>query len=186
MRFCFRSCRRRGACGAAGCGRFFPRRDNPGNRLSHRNVGTSLRRNSREHAVSRSFDFHHGFVGFDFEKRFALGYAIAFLFAPSNELAGFLRHLEGGHDNAEGHRFRRDVICDVGSNLMSGCSANLWEQLLSLVTQGLRPGLQSFAVLRLSPKLLPARFSRWLRSYPAPSRLVELQFLLSWAAVRGP
>jgi len=71
--------------------------------LPYRDVRAFGGFDSRQDAVGRGFDFHDGFIGFDFEKRFALGDAVAFLLPPSDELAGFLRHLESGHYYAEGH-----------------------------------------------------------------------------------
>ena len=38
-----------------------------------------------------------------FVTAFASLVCFAFSFPPSDELAGFLRHLKGGHNNAEGH-----------------------------------------------------------------------------------
>ena len=83
--------------------RLFSRRNDPRDRLPHGNVCSSRRCDPSENPVSRSFHFHYGFVGFYFEERLALGDAVTFLLAPGDELAGFLRHLEGGHHNAEGH-----------------------------------------------------------------------------------
>ena len=83
--------------------RLFAGRDDPRDRLSDRNIGALGRLDSRENAVGGRFHFDDRFVGFDFEERLALGDAVAFLLPPGEELAGFLRHLEGGHDNAEGH-----------------------------------------------------------------------------------
>jgi len=58
---------------------------------------------SGEDAVGGSLDFDNRFVGFNFEEGLAFDHAIAFLLAPGNELAGFLRHFQCGHYNAEGH-----------------------------------------------------------------------------------
>jgi hypothetical protein len=71
--------------------------------LSNGNIRSHDSGDSGEDAVGGRFHFHHGFVGFDFEKGIAFGDAVAIFFPPGDELAGFLRHLEGGHDNAEGH-----------------------------------------------------------------------------------
>ena len=59
-----------------------------------------------ENAFAGGFDFDHGLIGFHFQQRFALGNAFAFLLLPGDELAGFLRHLQRGHDDADGHSRR--------------------------------------------------------------------------------
>ena len=41
---------------------------------------------------------------FHFQQRLALGDLLAFLLEPGDELAGFLRHFQCGHDNANGHK----------------------------------------------------------------------------------
>jgi hypothetical protein len=81
----------------------FARSNNPSDSLAHWDVRSDYTGNSGQDAVRRRFHFHHRFVGFDFEKRLAFGDALAFLLSPSDELAGFLRHLESGHHYAEGH-----------------------------------------------------------------------------------
>jgi hypothetical protein len=105
---------RSSACGRSGRFSFdrglFAGRYDPRYRLTNRNVGALGRRDSREDAVGRRFDFDDGFVGFNFEERLPFGDAVTFLLPPGNELAGFLRHLESGHNNAEGHRVN---ICGV-------------------------------------------------------------------------
>ena len=63
-----------------------------------------MRLYSGKNSFRRRFNLYNRFVGFDFEERLTFGDAVPFLFAPGNELAGFLRHLEGGHYDAEGHR----------------------------------------------------------------------------------
>ena len=78
--------------------------DDPRDDLSDRNVGASRGFDSGEDAVSWGLDLDDGFVGFDFKQGLTLGDAVAFLLAPSKELAGFLRHLKSRHYNAEGHR----------------------------------------------------------------------------------
>ena len=50
------------------------------------NVGAGLRRDAGENAVGGRFDFHHRFVGFDFEQRFAFGDALAFLLRQAMSL----------------------------------------------------------------------------------------------------
>jgi hypothetical protein len=49
------------------------------------------------------FDLDHRLIGFDFEERLALGDALAFFFSPGQEFAGFLRHFERGHYDADRH-----------------------------------------------------------------------------------
>src|ERR1700752_2527556 len=98
--------RRRPTRGSDGCGigaRLFSRRNDPGNRLPYWNVCSFGCFDSRQDAVGRRFHFDDCFVSFYFEEGLALGDAVAFLLAPGNELAGFLRHLESGHYYAEGH-----------------------------------------------------------------------------------
>ena len=97
------SCRRGQSADSVFCGRLFAGSHDPGDCLTHGNIGAGLRCDAGENAVGGRFDFHHRFIGFDFEKRLAFGDAVAFFLSPGNELAGFLRHLESGHDNAEGH-----------------------------------------------------------------------------------
>ncbi len=86
-------------------GNSLTRRNDPRDRLSHGDVGALRGSDARQNAAGRSLDFDHGLVGFDVEQRFALGNAVALLPPPSDELAGFLRHLESGHHYAEGHSF---------------------------------------------------------------------------------
>jgi hypothetical protein len=57
-----------------------------------------------EYAVGGRFHFEDRFVGFHFEQHLALADRLALLLQPRNELAGFLRHLERRHDNADRHR----------------------------------------------------------------------------------
>ncbi len=58
---------------------------------------------ARENSIGGRFDFHDGFVGFDFEQRLALGDGFTLFFSPGDELAAFLRHLECGHYDAVCH-----------------------------------------------------------------------------------
>jgi len=60
-------------------------------------------RHAGQHAVSRRFQFQHHFVGFDFREWLALGDRVAFFLKPRDDFAGFLRHLERRHDDADGH-----------------------------------------------------------------------------------
>ena len=83
--------------------RLFARRNDPRNDLSYGNIRPRRRLDARKDAVGRRFHFDHRLVGFYFEERLPFGDAVALLLPPSEELAGFLRHLEGGHYNAEGH-----------------------------------------------------------------------------------
>ncbi len=89
-------------------------RDDPRDRLSDWNVCASGCLDSGQNSVGRCFYFDDRFVGFDFEERFALGDTVTLLLAPGEELAGFLRHLQGWHYDAEGHS------CLVGE----GCFRN--------------------------------------------------------------
>ena len=83
--------------------RRFTGSDDPRDNLPDGNIGSGRRFNPGKNSVGGSFDFHDCFVGFDFEERLALRDAVALLLPPGKELAGFLRHLESGHYNAEGH-----------------------------------------------------------------------------------
>jgi hypothetical protein len=60
-------------------------------------------RSLRNIAARGRFDFHDGFVRFDLQERVTFGDTVTFLLSQGQELAGFLHHLENGHDNAEGH-----------------------------------------------------------------------------------
>jgi hypothetical protein len=71
--------------------------------LSDRNVGARYGLDARQNTIGGRFDFDYRFIRFDFKERFAFRDAVAFLLPPAEKLAGFLRHLEGGHHNAEGH-----------------------------------------------------------------------------------
>jgi hypothetical protein len=62
-----------------------------------------VRADSSQNAIRRTFHFQYSFVGFHFEKRLTFAYTLAFPLPPGHQLAGFLRHLERGHHNAEGH-----------------------------------------------------------------------------------
>ena len=50
-----------------------------------------------------------------------LAMAFAFFFSPGQKLAGFLRHLERGHDDADGHEFseRRETAAQLGDSTPS-------------------------------------------------------------------
>ena len=52
-----------------------------------------------------SADLEHGFVSLEFQKWFAFNHTIALYLPPGNKLAGFLRHLESGHYDAESHSY---------------------------------------------------------------------------------
>jgi hypothetical protein len=79
--------------------------NDPRDGLAHRYISAFGRFDSCQKAIRRRFDFDHSFISFYVEKRLALNDAIPFLLPPSQELSGFLRHLESGHNNAEGHSF---------------------------------------------------------------------------------
>jgi hypothetical protein len=84
-------------------GNAFPGPQDPGNRLPDWNFRSWLRLDASQHTFTRRFDLHHRFVSLNFKQRLALADSVAFLLQPGNELAGFLRHFESGHDNADGH-----------------------------------------------------------------------------------
>ena len=54
--------------------------------------------------VGLRLDFDDGLVGLDLEEHLALGDLLALFLLPGHQLAGLLGHLEGGHDDAYGHR----------------------------------------------------------------------------------
>jgi len=75
----------------------------PGDRLADRNDRAGLRLDARQDAVAGRFDLDDRFVGLDLDERLALGDVIAFLLSPREQLAGFLRHLERRHHDAQRH-----------------------------------------------------------------------------------
>src|SRR5581483_1515793 len=84
-----------------GCG--FARGEQPGNRLADRDDGAFMGRDCGENAVAGRFDFDDGFIGFDFQQWLAFGHLLAFPFAPGDDFACLLGHLQRGHYDADGH-----------------------------------------------------------------------------------
>ena len=66
--------------------------------ISDRDLVAGLRNHLSEHAGRRCFDLDCRFVGLNLHERFALGDRLPFGFEPLEQLAGLLRHAEGGHD----------------------------------------------------------------------------------------
>src|SRR5207248_1478703 len=50
-------------------------------------------------------DFHHRFVGFNLQQRFAFAHTLAFFFSPRQQFPGFLRHLQRRHHHTDCHSF---------------------------------------------------------------------------------
>ncbi len=100
-------------------GRLLSRTNDPSDRLTDGDLCAFSSPDSRENAIGRRFHFDYRFVGFDLEQRFAFGNVLAFLFAPGDELAGFLRHLKRGHDNAEGHSDCSGAVPDETRRVIS-------------------------------------------------------------------
>ena len=82
----------------------------PGDRLTDGNLCACLRFDSAKNPVARRLNLHDRFVGFDLEQRLALRNNLPFLLEPGDKLPGFLRHFEGGHDDADWHRFCRRML----------------------------------------------------------------------------
>ena len=74
-----------------------------GDRLAHGNVIAGAGGNAREKAVGLSLDFHGRLVGLDFHDGFPGLDRIARLLEPGDDLAGVLRHSQGGHDDVMRH-----------------------------------------------------------------------------------
>jgi hypothetical protein len=86
-------------------GRSFTGANNPGDDFSYRNDVAGLRVYTRENAIRWRLNLKHRFVGFYFQQWLTLSHTVALHLAPSDKLAGFLRHFESGHDNAESHNY---------------------------------------------------------------------------------
>src|SRR5207302_9100959 len=73
--------------------------------VPERNVHLADRIDTRQDPVSRRFDFHRRFVGFNLQQRFAFAHTLAFFFSPRQQFPSFLRHLQRRHHHTDCHSF---------------------------------------------------------------------------------
>ncbi len=83
--------------------RLLARLQQPRDGLPDRHDVADLCRHAAEDALGLRLDFDDGLVGLDLEEQFAFRDLLALFLSPGNQLARFLGHLEGGHDDAYGH-----------------------------------------------------------------------------------
>jgi hypothetical protein len=71
--------------------------------LPYRDLRSLRSFDSGQNPIGGGFDFDDCFVSFYFKKGLTFRDMFSLFLPPSDELAGFLRHLESGHYYAEGH-----------------------------------------------------------------------------------